>query len=74
MLEAAVEGRPWGRKRVEVVPKVQKVRSASSMWEWAALLAACTMGVEVTEGCDGGASAGEDVDRGEEGVEGASVG
>jgi hypothetical protein len=31
MSEAAVEGRPWGRKRAEAVPKVQKERSASSM-------------------------------------------
>jgi hypothetical protein len=29
--------------------------------------------MEVAEGCDGGAIAGEDVDVGEEGVEGAGV-
>ena len=31
------------------------------------------VGMEVAEGCDGGALAGEDVDVGEEGVEGAGV-
>ena len=31
------------------------------------------VGMEVAEGCDGGAFTGEDVDVGEEGVEGAGV-
>jgi hypothetical protein len=41
MSEAAVEGRPWGRKRAEAVPKVQKERSALSMSVWVARQAAC---------------------------------
>ena len=60
------------------MPKVQKERSASSTVLWVARQQAGgvhvgEVGMEVAEGCDGGAFTGEDVDVGEEGVKGAGV-
>ena len=76
--EAAVEGRPWGRKRVEAVPKVQKVRSALSIYVGVGCFWRRSAWRRSGRGDCGGvrwrAVAGENVDGGEEGVESAGVG